>query len=263
MTEAEQAGFFAKWGDDIQAVVATGFHKVDTSLRRILFLQEASSGISSMTACLELEREFQAEEINHFRFFCSVLLQEPCRGIGSILFGSWDEPDKTNGTAAPNDQVAGIKHGIGEGNWESCRKLEDTTFTEAKVVAKGGRTGQDQVRLISARYDKGWLIRTSPTLRLVDFSDAVLEIFLNKSLADKAKTIHLYSNEYKLQEIPMTDCWISEEPPDVKVPVDFSDEKLRDPWVVVQPQKRPFHFSGETPIRTSLPSEVQNSLSSD
>lgn len=42
LSEAEQASFFARWGDDIQSVIATGFQKIERTLDRVLFFQEAS-----------------------------------------------------------------------------------------------------------------------------------------------------------------------------------------------------------------------------
>ena len=32
LSEAEQASFFAKWGDDIQSIISTGFQKIDNTL---------------------------------------------------------------------------------------------------------------------------------------------------------------------------------------------------------------------------------------
>ena len=75
LSEAEQASFFAKWGDDIQSVISTGFQKIEGTLKRVLFLQEANDPILSLTISFELHKMYSAEEIGHFRVFCYLTLK--------------------------------------------------------------------------------------------------------------------------------------------------------------------------------------------
>jgi hypothetical protein len=46
LSEAEQASFLAQYGDRIQEVVSTGFQRIERTLNRLLFLQEAASKVS-------------------------------------------------------------------------------------------------------------------------------------------------------------------------------------------------------------------------
>src|SRR5713101_1269756 len=58
LSEEEQASFFAKWGDDIQSVISTGFQRLEKTLDRLLFLQEASDVMSALTFAFELDRTY-------------------------------------------------------------------------------------------------------------------------------------------------------------------------------------------------------------
>jgi hypothetical protein len=90
LSDAEQASFFAKWGDDIQSVISSGFQRVEQTLERIMFLQEAYDVLSSLNLIFELDRVYDADEIGHFRAFCRAQLVEPRHRIFGLLFGSAD-----------------------------------------------------------------------------------------------------------------------------------------------------------------------------
>lgn len=117
MSAAEQASFFAKWGDDIQSVIATGFQAVHSTLAQLLFLHEASLPIDNLVVRFHLDRDYTADEIGHFRAFCLLYLREPRLGIAGLRFGSADQasrfrPDREARAIAP----PGIRHGVGRRN---------------------------------------------------------------------------------------------------------------------------------------------------
>ena len=58
MSEAEQASFFSRWGDDIQSLVATGFQRLEGTLERLLFLQEATDVVSTFVVVIELRESY-------------------------------------------------------------------------------------------------------------------------------------------------------------------------------------------------------------
>ena len=61
MSEEEQASFFSRWGDDIQSLVATGFQRLEGTLDRLLFLQEATNVVPTLVIVLELKESYQAQ----------------------------------------------------------------------------------------------------------------------------------------------------------------------------------------------------------
>lgn len=127
LSEEEQASFFSRWGDDIQSVISSGFQKVEGTLNRVLFLQEANDPISRLTLSLELNRKYSSEEIGHFRLFCYLTLKEPKHNILSILFGSSDRSNRMREENAADftEQTSGIKYGIGTGQWEQYIDLDE------------------------------------------------------------------------------------------------------------------------------------------
>ncbi len=133
LSEAEQSSFFARWGDDIQYIIATGFQKVQSTLNRVLFLQESVSPLSPLLIGFELDRTYPAEDIGHFRAFCSMYLKEPKHKILSVLFGASDKADRMRGdlSESQKDMRPGIKFGVSSGQWE--QEIELTEDLENQV----------------------------------------------------------------------------------------------------------------------------------
>jgi hypothetical protein len=90
-------------------------------------------------------------------------------------------------------------------------------------------------KMITARYDNDSLVRVDPTLCLEHLDEANYILFLNKSLAQKLKTIHVVADGYKLDEFGTESFRIDETQFDPSVPVEFSSEELADPWVRIRP----------------------------
>lgn len=271
LSEEEQASFFAKWGDDVNSLIATGFQEVKSTLDRILFLQEASSPLASLLVAFELDRVYQADEIGHFRAFCSLYLKEPKLKVLSILFGSADKADRMRSDIAieKRNLRPGIKAGIGGGQWEqhfdvSGAELPDIDKEEKyKQVGSSSAIGQDKVQFISIRYSTGSFIRFDPVFALRDFDEAMFLPLMNESLARKLKTVHVFANEYKLMEISEKDLQIDTTAFEPNVPVVFTSDELADPWVRIRPNmSSTFHlrFSEETPQRRFAPNQVKDSL---
>jgi hypothetical protein len=276
LSEAEQASFFAKWGDDIQSVISTGFQRVEMTLERMLFLQEAIDVLSGLTLSFELDRTYSADEIGHFRAFCYLQLKEPKLKIFSILFGSSDKSNRMRADIKAEPQQPGIKYGISGGQWEQHIDLENNE--RANEVANGeGETlkytlagcssaiGADPVKFISIRYrHDDDLIRLWPRLTMRDIDQSMLMPNLNKSLADKIKAIHIFSNGYKLQEIASGEFLIDTTKYEPGIPAEFTDEELKDPWVRIRPTEMgsafTISFADQTPKRLFSSRQTHDSL---
>ena len=274
LSEEEQASFFARWGDDIQSVISTGFQRIENTLNRVLFFQESNDALTHLTLSFELNRKYSAEEIGHFRLFCSMYLKEPKQNILSVLFGSSDKSNRMRNDTGPDftEQTPGIKYGISGGEWEQHIDLEEAKNAESdeedevakyRCVSSSSSIGRDEIEFLSISYSNDSLIRFFPGLTLRDLDEAMFSAIVNKSLAEKIKAIHVYSNGYKLQEISGSDFNIDESKFDSKIPVVFSEDELKDPWVTVRPEvASSFHisFSEETPKRMFVPVQAVNSL---
>ncbi len=272
LSEEEQASFFARWGDDIQSVISSGFQKIEGTLNRVLFLQESNNPVSHLTISIELDKKYTAEEIGHFRLFCYLTLKEPKHKILSLLFGSSDKSNRMREDTATDftEQKSGIKYGIGTGQWEHYIDIEnnenetdDEEDEKWSKVGSGSSIGRDEIEFLPVSYSKSSFIRIFPVISLRDLDDAMFLPFCNKSLVEKVKAIHIYSNGYKLQEIGTNDINIDTTDINPKFPVKFDEKELTDKWVRLRPKEASAHhlrFFDQTPRRLYTPSIVQDSL---
>jgi hypothetical protein len=275
LSEEEQASFFAKWGDDINSVIATGFQKIQKTLDHLLFLHEANDSVQSFQLAFELDREYPGEQIAHFRAFCRVFLAEPKLNILSILFGSADKPDRfDNETGNEKTQQPGIKFGFSGAQWEqqfrvesgkdeNAQGAEDEEAEKYQRVSTFSAAGRDKVQFLTIEYSKTRLFRFQPVLRLRDFDDSMLMPMLNRSLAQLIKTIHVISNGYKLFEVSADQFYIDETTFDPGIPATFSDAELADPWVRIRPKNSSafcLGFAEEIPERLFISRRTRNTL---
>ncbi|MEA2841020.1 MAG: hypothetical protein QOF41_2350 [Methylobacteriaceae bacterium] len=277
LSDAEQTSFFARWGDDIQSIVTTGFQRLERTLDRLLFLREADDVLHALTMIYELDRVYTAEEIGHFRAFCSLMLREPKHKIFQIFFGSADGSERFyDDPTLFGRRPPGIRHGIGGCQWEhlidfdAAKDESDPTAAieeEEKWTLAGysGSAGMAEVRAVRATYkhDTG-LFRFWPRLRLRDMDGAGFVHYLNASLAAKLKAIHVYANGYKLAEFGPDQFSIDESSFDHTIPPNFSAEELSDKWVRIRGERfssmQQLDFFGWTPKRLIVSRETPGTL---
>lgn len=284
LSDGEQASFFARWGDEIQSVVANGFQKIERSLDRILFLQEANDALGYLSIALEMDREYSGDEIGHFRAFALFHLKEIKHKIFTFKFGSWDRSSRLRESDGREirPQLPGIKHGIGGGQWEQHVEVSRADdVKEAESVEDEGESVEDEdcdryvnvgsftsigmnvIRFISIKYDKDSFIRFGPSLCLKDLDDAGFVLFVNKSLCEKIKAIHVIADGYKIDEFGREDFSIDESA-NPSLPVEFKAAELLDPWVRIRPSEMAsnftIRFSERTPKRLFAHRPARNSL---
>jgi hypothetical protein len=261
LSEAEQATFFAKWGDDIQSLMSQGFGKLEKTLNRLHFLAETLLPLSHFTVILELDREYLGSEIGHFRAFCSLELVEPRDRVVGLLFGSTDDPNRMNAQEANelNLSIGGIERARCGRQWKE--KLRDGAdipdpFTKTReLLAPAGSftaVGLQRARRLAIQFDEAnSFMRIPPYLLLRDIDDARFALFLNRSLADKVAVIRAYANEYELAAYPKSELRVDKPNGDFGVPMCFAEVELADSWVRVMHDLSAFRisFSDWTPRR--------------
>lgn len=272
LSEAEQASFFAKWGDDIQGLVSEGFGKLERTLNRLQFLAETNLPLSHLTILLQLDREYAGAEIGHFRAFCSLEMVEPRDRVVGLLFGSTDNPNRMNATAASelNPALGGIQMAMCGRQWKENLKdgadaPDPFTKTNEFLVPAGNFTavGTKKVGHIVIRFDGNTdFVRIPPYLLLRDIDDARFGLFLNRSLADKLAVLSVHANEYELAKYPRSALRIDQLDRNFRIPMCFADSELADSWVCVRDgRSSSFHlsFSDCTPRRRFSAAEVGDS----
>ena len=273
MSEAEQASFFSKWGDDIQSLVATGFQRLEGTLERLLFLQEATYIVPNLVVVLELRESYPAEQIGHFRAFCSLHLKEIRHGIRSILFGSTDKQDRLSSSIEKSRLDGGIKHGVSGGQWEERIAFDrrdlgkQGTILEYVDEYELTRTGYlssigiDPVPRISIQYNNDDIIRFERRLSLRDLDEAMFLPILNESLAEKVRGIHLFGGGYKIMQVMGDDLDIDRSPFEPEIPVEFTSSELADQWVRIRPKRASIFsisFFEQTPMRMFNPRKTEH-----
>lgn len=205
-----------------------------------------------------------------------MYLKEIKQNIFGIIFGSSDKSNRMREDIKEDFTLEspGIKYGISSGQWENYIGLEKSAMNDEvsdeeedekyKQVGSSSSIGKDEVEFIGISYRKDSFIRHMPTVSLKDLDEALFLPMLNKSLAEKIKTIHIYSDGYKIQEICSDDFSIDSSEFEPNIPAHFSDEELGDPWVRIRPSNlsSAFHidFFEKTPKRMFMPEQVENSL---
>ena len=268
MSEAEQASFFAKWGDEINSVISTGFQQVHNTLAHLLFLHEANKPITGFHVQFQLDREYAAKEIGHFRAFCWVLLREPKLKILQLIFGSSDKANRFRPDVEAKASPSGISHGIGSGQWHIPFDPENSANTvdvPEEYVQSGSSSsiGKDAVRTLVCSYTTGSFIRFEPVLSLADFEDAMFTPLLSHSLANKVSRITVYANGYLLLDLPKDKFRIDSSPfEEDMLSASFDAIELGDPWVRLRPAEFSssfrFTFSSEVPMRMFVSRQASN-----
>lgn len=267
MSESEQASFFAKWGDEIQSVIATGFQEVHSTLSQLLFLQEAGRPISALHVQFKLNREYDACEIRHFRAFCSIYLREPKLGILALLFGKTDKSKRfREDIKEKDDESSGIASGIASGQWKlawgemlggdpSSEEAADENNNADKYlpIGSGSSIGLESIEHLVASYSTDSFIRFEPALSLMDFDECMLMPILNKSLAEKLESIRIVANGYILLNLDKKSFQIDSSKFAIDLDDTFSEEELSDPWVRIRPSNFSssfqMSFTDNVPVR--------------
>jgi len=277
LSEAEQASFLARYGDQIQQVVSTGFQRIERTLNRILFLQESSNVLDGIYVRFELKKSYSAAEIGHFRAFVSLYLRAIKHEILAIWFGVTDKPNRFRDDVPETrkEERPGIAHGIASGQWEKHVKLpaENPTQEEPRAdpepskdeqdgdddrdmvqVGGGSSIGINPVLAVVAYYSHDDpLIRFRPRLDLRDLDECMFMPVLNRSLAEKLHSIEISANGYKLAHIGPNDFQIDSSQFEVRVPDTFTADEMADPWVRIRPSQLAssfhLHFTYLTPRR--------------
>lgn len=242
LSEAEQASFFSRWGDDIQRVISDEFRQLEKSVQRILFLQETNDHLSQLTVVFTLNREYSDFDIGHFRAFCSLWLKGPVNDTLCLLFGSSDRVSRFRtdlDTNRPQD-AAGIGDGIGGVQFEMkadpLAEGDNDNF-EYKITGSSSRIGRSRLKSLPISFSKDSFIRFNSTMLFKDLDDSIFMPILSEGFAQKVESIQLYCNGYILKEIKREEFSIDSTEFESDLSKYFADDELQDRWVRLRPSE--------------------------
>lgn len=128
--------------------------------------------------------------------------------------------------------------GNGNSVLTSTKKMSLTGRMMRNGQTSGQAPLQAEVKLsfLPITYSKDSFVRFFPVFSVRDLDDAMFLPFVNKSLAEKVKAIHVFANGYKLQEIESSDINIDATDINPSFPTQFDDDELKDQWVRIRPK---------------------------
>lgn len=290
LSEAEQAAFFARWGDDLQSLLTDGFGRLEGALRRLQFLQEAKAAVDSLTVRIELDTEYPSEATGHLRAFCNLFFKNPKAGLFQIRFGIADNTSRLEAKTVEdlNPNAAGAANGLIGPQWEQRFSRAFLAAAEAEMFGEptdvgvgdevegeadpreeqddkwrrvGGYTsiGFKSEKVIGLKFSQESFINVEPRFSIEDLDDAMYAVFVNRSLAEKIVNIQVFANAYKLAEYGPDDFRIDAPTAGFKTGLVFTEQELADPWARIMSSRESgfrFRFDQETPSRFYTPRET-------
>jgi hypothetical protein len=266
LSEAEQATFFSRWGDDIQLMISEEFRQLERSIQRVLFLQEASDYLSHFTVVYTLKQEYLAKDVGHFRAFCSVWLKGPVNGVLCLLFGSSDRANRfrTDLVKDKTQDPPGIATGISGAQFEmrttEPQSQDGRPFNYVMTGSSSG-IGRIKVNRLPISFSKDSYIRFAPTMLFRDLDDSKFLPIMSAKFASMIDSIQIYCNGYILREIRSGEFWIDGSDFETDISEYFTQEELSDPWVRIRPTDIAscFHirFFETTPKRLFEPERIE------
>lgn len=242
LSDAEQATFFARWGQEIQSLVESSFGSMERRLRRIEFHHEKNRPLRLLSFTLKLRQPVTRTEIPCFR----ALLLLSSLSSGHVY--------RTLHLGVCSD----------EGYWSSDRPniLPCTVGVfwaddADKNVARSQTPREEPMAFVHAHsgYDEWWPI---PAPTLGDLDENMFVFFFSRKLAELVDDVSISANEYVLWRASRDNLGFDDPQKMPDWPFEFAPEQMEDPWVRVMLKGGlvgQLSFSDETPRRTFEPNE--------
>jgi hypothetical protein len=253
MSDGEQAAFFARWGDDLEELITRSVGAVDSRLDRIQFIQEQNRPLHSFSYHVKLNREMTASETPYLRALMVItfapLSRRPDGKLHMLVstdHGEWQE----DGAAKMSGYMPVVATTWG---------LHPAYLVERKLCYHNELFKSVPFTLFASHFGPPILGKT-----LGNLDQALVAVFVNRSLADAVDEIAVIANEYVVWKTSSSPEVVESAPSGV-LPVDFTSTELaNDPWVELKPAIGSgwFDFSRYTPRRLFPAEEISSLLSS-
>lgn len=238
LSDAEQASFFSRWGDDIQNLICKKFEEFDKKLNRIQFIQESTNPIRNISFHIELDREYSIYELSHYRALVFIVSRSTKSPFKKMHFASCDNSERGK------DKSEYVKAGgLSGAFWE-----EDPSTPI--MTSKSIRNEKFRYIIASGGYSEFYYTDRTPCLK--DLDECLFVFFVTKSLSSKIKGIKIHANEYRVWYASIGELSVDKPSDDVDTPWYFTEDELKDEWVRIMPSSGVgrFVFSDVTPVRS-------------
>lgn len=243
LSDAEQAAFFARWGEDISGLITKSAAAVESKLGRIEFLQEQNRPLHNLSFHFKLSREVSAAEMPHFRALMIMtfapITQRPDAKLHMLACNDHGEWEGT-------ERLPGYNAGVGV-SWGR----KPIYLVERKLFIQYEPFNAVSESLSASSWGPPILGKT-----LAHLDHALVAFFANRTLAELVSQITVIANEYIIWKIRSVREMTASDPKDTEFPVQFAETELKDPWMQLKGEfgTEWFDFSRFTP-RRMLPAE--------
>jgi hypothetical protein len=233
LSDAEQAAFFAKWGSDVNNLIANSFHSIHNRLDRIEFNQERQHPLRSIWFRMHLIESTATEELPRFRaLLAMVSYSGDSLEILQVLY-----------LAIAND----------DGKWSDQSRDGQSTVQKFWInelkneVSSGCSVRQNPLRSIGAHADLS-TAASLVQLSLGDLHDNSVVFFANKALASRIQELEVNANLYRIWKASRSDLHFDKPMQQVRWPWALTLDEKKDDWVRIMCRKGTHvDFSSSTP----------------
>jgi hypothetical protein len=249
MSDAEQAAFFARWGDRIENVITNSSDAVHMKLNRLEFNQEQSRALHHLSFHFKLSRRLSETEIPHHRALMIIKFAPLNNGpLGTLHIMDCDdhgEWEQQGGAGLP-----------GYGRLvTTCWGREPT-----HLLQQGLYCGNNPFENVTASFKTSIFGPAILGKKLAGLDDAIISFFANKILAEAVKEITVIANQYIIWNTP-SEPTVELNDPDARFPVAFTSTELADRWVELKPPLTMgwIDFTRYTPQRMLAAEQIRRS----
>lgn len=239
LTEAEQASFFSKWGDDIQSVISNGFNMQKKAIDRMLFLQESKLPIQYGAFIINLNKKYKAEEIGHMRIICNIIFPDwhpldketMLSGFSCLLT---DNADRWEGKRNPKP-LSGIQHSKAFAKVFNTVADNDEKPIEYIITGKGTGIGYEEIDKFVLEFEDDFFLRYPPVFNIIDFEKSSFVLMISENLKDKIDSVEMFGRGYQLFKLKKDELTYDIPAKEFfdDYPIKFSEEELKLEWVKV------------------------------
>jgi hypothetical protein len=200
LSSAEQATFFARFGDVLHRTVENRFDVVDRKLARIEFLSECFRPARFVGLGLSFKRSLRSDEIGNLKLLALVMAERKPKPRPTLCIVVTAGPDRITPSSS------------------TCFKSEVTLWAGTSVKQWLGG-GQVESFPASERLLLGLSAEPAPGFSTVaDFDSVWLHLYANQEVQDAVRTIDFIVNGYVLARSHLKD-------------LTFESAELDDPWL--------------------------------
>lgn len=252
LSEAEQAAFFARWGNQLEQLINRQFTIFDQKLARLEFLHDCNRPLRDLSIDIRLSRSLSPSELGHFRLLLSIVAPGLRDAYSKLELAVRDVPSNSSAMESGGFWVTVVQKKRG--------RLEPKRQPYTKFSGLLG----EEILFLSARGGfSEWTSGLMPAATLGDLDENFLGVFISKNLSSLVAEIRVVANGYILLQAAAEDLTVYEDGDWTNLsPMELNDEEASVPWVRLDIKGGVIRldFASSTPLRLFPKAEILNDV---